>query len=188
MPKDDHPLLPIHHGDLCLVEQTVGTELEKFSSKPNRVVVVGYLVEGEAFVYPVTTRRPNRHKGLEVRDAEGVRGWANIERGLFLVPISRMRPTGSSVRLDRSWHERIRRHLEEREVGAFGEPGSNLTHRPLSSLANLKRIEPPKPKPPPPKPRAPTDDEVWRDYLEKDLDSDLQRRAQEGRADEPPKR
>lgn len=164
-----------HPGDICHIEPK-GTELESFSAKPSRFVLVGWVDDSDAFVYPVTTTNYGEKQG-DIHPILGSNSrFAVLRKGLFRVPIKKLQSTDTTDPGFSKLRSRVSKDLKEREVRT--QTKDNLAgHNPFGSLANLKKPEPPKvPNAPKPAPKL-SDEELFKRYVFGMTDEEFKRQA-----------
>ncbi|MBS1705664.1 MAG: hypothetical protein JST40_07300 [Armatimonadetes bacterium] len=171
-------MLMIQHGDLCVVTAP-GTEIERFSVKTKRPVVVAYIVEDTAYVYPLTARKPTG-KGPQMQAGPG--SWVVLDQGLFAVKLAELNSTGEQLAAFPKLRQHIDRDLRQRESRARTAENDQLTHRGLSELAKLKKPEEPKSTRPKPVPAKKSNEEIWQEYLDHDLEAEFKNPGFDGRS------
>ncbi len=165
------------HGDLCIA-RVPGTELEKFSNKAQRPVVVAYLLDQIALVYPLTSTLPQHKEGIV---KAGEKTWVITRDGLYAVPLDHLNPNGEKLPGFHRLSEMIRRDIGRREASALARPGERLAHKGLADLEALKKPEEPKIPPAKQPPRKRTDAEIFEDYMGGLIDLDMKNPGFDGR-------
>jgi len=168
-------MIPPHPGDVCHLEPK-GTELEAFSNKLSRFVLVGWVDDKDAFVYPITTTNYGEKQG----DIHSVGGettrFAILRKGLFRVSLAKLQTSSESDLNFAKLRGRVQKDLREREV-RFKAEAEKSGHNPFGDLAKLKKPEPPKgQKPVAPAPKI-SDEELFKRYVFGLTDEEFKRQA-----------
>lgn len=159
-----------------------GTELATFSPKEKRGVLVAYLLDADAFVYPLSTTMPRAEKDrIPGPSGHSERTWVIVDRGLYRVPLASLQATGIRVDSHHRLKARIQRDLERREERHQTQGKNQLSQHPFQQLAGLKKPVPlpaqRKAQPPAPK----SDRDLFEQYMKGAVDDDVKRRGNEGR-------
>lgn len=152
-------------GTICHVV-TTGTELERFCTKGQRLVLLAFHDDLTAFVYPLTTS--HRQKSIKVEREGTAAGWLIVDRGLFRLPIAGISATADRWMKFGTIRERVRSDLAVLEEKAVLDAANPLTFRGMDALEELRAklpvVRPEKAKP---TIKAPTDEELFQQYLDR---------------------
>lgn len=152
-------------GTICHVV-SAGTELEQFSAKSQRLVLLAYHNESTAFVYPLSTSF--RKSSIRLERPEGPVAWIVVDKGLFRVPVSALTLTAYRWPKFGSIRERIKRDLAILEERAQADGLHRLTHRGLEELESLRGQVVPKPVvKPKPAVKVISDEKLFQQYLDR---------------------
>ncbi len=140
-----------------------GNELESFSKKFQRLVLLAYHDPTDGYVYPLSSSKSEGAIRLERPGAKVA--WLVVRHGLFRVPLSSLTETEHRWAKFSSLRERIEGHLAEREVRNLNS-NADLTHRALEVLSEFRQEVPIVPKKKPEVVEL-SDEELFQKYLDR---------------------